>query len=102
MLANWDKLFTMSSIIENVEIWDARHARKILSIVQDVFGDIKATEDMSKMVDNSYGEDEYDEYLDDWSHFIDDDDIFSMAIDNLTFTETDNSFIQDELNVSFH
>ncbi len=104
VLDNLDKLLTMSSIIENVEIWDMRHARKIWSIVQDVFGDIQeATEDMPKTVDNDYYDEEFiDEYLDDWSHLIDDDVIFLMAIDNLTFTETDDSFVQDELNVSFH
>ncbi len=60
VLDNLDKLLTMSSIIENVEIWDMRHARKIWSIVQDVFGDIlEATEDMPKTVDNDYYDEEF-------------------------------------------
>lgn len=102
VLDNLDKLLTLPSIVEHVEIWHMRHARKILSIIQCVFGDIhEGTEDLSKDFNSDYDDDdEFDnEYLNNWSQIMDDD-MFEMALDNLPFTETDNSFVDDKLNVS--
>ena len=34
------KWFTLKDILDNVEIWDLKHARNILEIMFQVFGDI--------------------------------------------------------------
>ena len=41
VLKNLERIFTFSDILNVVEIWDRRHAEKILSVIADVFKDIE-------------------------------------------------------------
>ena len=40
VLNNLLQIFTMSDVYNAVEIWDKRHAEKILSVINSLFGDI--------------------------------------------------------------
>lgn len=90
-------LLTLSDIYKFVEIWYRRHALKILSITSDVFGDVNAdiqSQDLSPEENADYDFD--DELLDEWNEILQDDELFDMIVDNLSFSQLQSSLIGDE------
>ena len=78
-------LFTLQDVYSFIEIWDIKHAVSILTLIDQVFGDI-----LSPIVENSTEcckdadiEDELDFALHDWNDVIDNDDFMDLIFDNL-------------------
>ena len=94
VVENMEAIYSLSDVYKFVEIWDKRHAMKILSVINDVFNDGN-TESTSE--DNEYDFDE--EFLDEWQEVLQDDDFFDMVFDNLSLSQLENSF-QDNENAS--
>ena len=84
VMENLGKLFSLSDIYKYVEIWDKRHALKILSIATDVFGDVnKDNQSYYLLPDNNDDENVFDdELLDEWNEILQDDEMFDMILDN--------------------
>ncbi|CAB4042204.1 Hypothetical predicted protein [Paramuricea clavata] len=99
VLNSIDQIFTMSDVCSAAEIWDKRHAEKILNIFNSVFaiGDLLVDEHLH----DSRGEsvlDMYefdDELLDDWQEILQDNDMFDMIVENLTLSQLQNSLIDE-------
>ena len=97
VLNNIDQIFTMSDVCSAVEIWDKRHAEKILNIINSVFGDLLVDEHLH----DSRGEsvlDMYefdDELLDDWQEVLQDNDMFDMIVENLSLSQLQDSLIDE-------
>ncbi|CAB4040966.1 mediator of RNA polymerase II transcription subunit 34-like [Paramuricea clavata] len=97
VLNSIDQIFTMSDVCSAVEIWDKRHAEKILNIINSVFGDLLVHEHLH----DSRGEsvlDMYefdDELLDDWQEILQDNDMFDMIVENLSLSQLQDSLIDE-------
>jgi hypothetical protein len=97
VLNNIDQIFTMSDVCSAVEIWDKRHAEKILNIINSVFGDLLVDEHLH----DSRGEsvlDMYvfdDELLNDWQEILQDNDMFDMIVENLSLSQLQDSLIDE-------
>ena len=83
---NCGKLFTLQDLLDNVEIWDLKHAYKILEIMLQVFGDIcdmPAYDSYSQMEDDvlsAYNDDIHEHMWDNWDNLIQD---YSLLEDSL-------------------
>ena len=101
VLDNLHKLFSSSDICKFVEIWDMKHCNKILSIIQKIFKD---TEDHPDPNGNSSTEiyDAMDDIMliDDWETLLDDDELFDMAIENISVSLLEESFREQNANLS--
>ena len=86
---NLDKIFTCDDVFAHVEIWDKRHAYKVMEIVSQVFGDVELEECVC-------GEQEFqaNPFNDDidiglWDDLPEDDSLFQLAMDNLSLSQVD-------------
>ena len=95
VVENMEAIFSLSDVYKFVEIWDKRHAMKILSVINDGNSESQSSESTSE--DNKYDFDE--EFLDEWQEVLQDDDFFDMVFDNLSLSQLENSF-QDHENAS--
>ena len=89
------QVFTMSDVYNAVEIWDKRHAEKILSVINSLFGDILPGEhfhDMRRESDSDVCKFD-DELLDDWQEILQDNDMYDMIIENLSLSQIQDSLI---------
>lgn len=90
VLKNLERIFTFSDILNVVEIWDRRHAEKILSVIADVFKDIEnAVHVNTSSLYTEEGDDQYDfddEFMDEWNELLQDDELFDMIIENVIVT----------------
>ena len=66
VVENMGAIFSFSDVYKFVEIWDKRHAMKMLSVINDVFNDGKTERHSSESTseDNEYDFEE--EFLDEW------------------------------------
>lgn len=96
VVENMEAIFSLSDVYNFVEIWDKRHAMKILSVINDVFNDGNSESQSSESTseDNEYDFDE--EFLDEWQEVFHDDDFFDMVFDNLSLSQLENSFLDNE------
>ena len=104
VLKNLERIFTFSDILNVVEIWDRRHAEKILSVIADVFKDIEnAVHVNTGSLHTEEGDDQYDfddEFMDEWNKLLQDDELFDMIIENMSLSKLQSSLIEEEINAS--
>ena len=96
VVENMEAIFSLSDVYKFVEIWDKRRAMKILSVINDVFNDGNSE---SQSSESTSEDDEYDfdeEFLDEWQEVLQDDDFFDMVFDNLSLSQSENSFLDNE------
>ena len=79
-----------------IEIWDRRHAQKILLIVSNVFQDINVNSDSLVAVNDTNNYEFYDELLDEWHEFLQDDELYEMIVDNMSLSHLENSALEEE------
>ena len=91
-----DKLFSLSDICKFVEIWDQMHANKILYILKDIFKDI---EDHPDTEGDDFGMDDT-MLIDDWETLLDDNELFVMAVENLSVSQLEESCTGQNANLS--
>jgi len=91
VLENLEHLFTLKDICTIVEIWDMKHAHKILSILNEEFHDIEDS------VNSENGDLEFnDMFLDEWEMVLEDDELFELAVDNLSVSQLQDSCTEQE------
>ena len=94
---NLGMIFTLSDVYQFIEIWDKRHAVKILSVINDVFRDGKE-DNQSHCLSSDDSDDDYvfdDELLDEWNEILQDDELFDMIVDNLSLDTLRSRFPTD-------
>lgn len=81
---NADKIFSIDDVYLFVEIWNVRHAHKILENVSQVYGDVLEIEDLFDD-DQTHGDCDYelDGLNEQWDNLLHDDSLFELAIDNV-------------------
>ena len=90
---NLGMIFTLSDVYQFIEIWDKRHAVKILSVINDVFRDVKE-DNQSRCLSSDESDDDYvfdDELLDEGN-----DELFDMIVDNLLLSQLHSSMFEEE------
>ena len=73
------------------------HAHKILSIIKEIFKDVQ---DNTCDLANAEYEIDDTELLEDWETIIEDDELFAMAVENLSVSQLDESFTEQSANLS--
>ena len=69
VLENVASIFTLSDIYKSVEVWDERHAQKILSVISSVFEDVSCDKNWNGThFDSNYEFD--DEFMDEWDEIL--------------------------------
>ena len=87
VLEQLDKLFCYDDVLSYVEIWDRKHACKILKVINQVFGDIGNAEQYLPEHDASqYLHDDFD--INQWGELLEDDSSFELAIENLSLDDS--------------
>ena len=71
---------------------------KIISVINDVFKDGKTESQSSESTSENNEYDFDEEFLDKWQEILQDDDFLDMIFDNLSLSQLENSF-QDNENV---
>lgn len=74
-----------------------QHALEILTVIGKVFNDVGScmqSSDPTPLEDKEYDLDE--ELLDEWNEFLQDDDLFDMILDNLSLSQLEDSFLEQE------
>jgi hypothetical protein len=97
VLGNLHYLFSLLDICKFVEIWDMMHAHKILSIIKEIFEHVQ---DNTCDVANDEYEIDDTGLLEDWETIIEDDELFAMAVGNLSVSQLDESFTEQSANLS--
>ena len=72
-------------------------AQEILRVIGKVFNDVATgmhSSEPSPLEENGYDFDK--EFLDEWNEFLQDNDLFEMIVDNLSFSQRDNSLLERE------
>ena len=84
VLEHCGHLFTLQDVYSFIEIWDIKHAVNILTLIDQVFGDILSpiVENSTECCEDADIEDELDLTLHDWNDVIDDD-FMDLIFDNL-------------------
>ena len=67
VLENCHKLFSITEICSNIEIWHMEHAHKILNIINEVFGDVCEVQVEDWDNDDMELEDAIDHALQEWA-----------------------------------
>jgi len=85
VLEHCGHLFTLQDVYSFIEIWDIKHAVNILTLIDQVFGDILSptVENSTECCEDADIEDELDLALHDWNDVIGDDDFMDLIFDNL-------------------
>ena len=78
----------------SIEIWDMRHAKKILDVLSDVFGDIDSS--VLNMLHNtgveSDNECDDDELLGEWAALAEDEELLNKLTNSFSFSEMDSTY----------
>lgn len=104
VLEHCSHLSTLQDVYSFVEIWDIKHAVSILTLIDQVFGDILSPiiENSTECYEDADIEDELDFALHDWNDVIDDDDDFmDLIFDNLDSSQMPSK-LQEESGMSSH
>lgn len=83
-----NELFSVSDICTVVEIWDMQHAFEIHAVMQEVFGDML---DIELSSEDECSDEESDFLGNDWNDLVVDDELANTVIDNLSFSQWDES-----------
>ena len=83
-----NELFSVSDICTVVEIWDMQHVFEIHAVMQEVFGDML---DIELSSEDECSDEESDFLGSDWNDLVVDDELANMVIDNLSFSQWDES-----------
>ena len=70
VLDNCENIFTLLDVLDKVEIWDLKHAHKIIAFISQVYGDIGEIEDC--MFECDISSTELDQFDDAWNREWDD------------------------------
>ena len=85
-------LFNLSDIYKSVEVWDHRHAQKILSVLSSVFKYISCDEDWNWNDTHYDHKQEFDdEFMDEWDEILQDDEWFDMIVEKISLSQFDAS-----------
>ena len=103
VLEHCGHLFTLQGVYSFIEIWHVKHAVSILTLIDQVGGDI-----LSPIVENSTQcckdagmEDELDLTLHDWNDVKYDDDFMNLIFDNLDSSQMPSE-LREESDTSLH
>lgn len=96
VLDNLHRIFSTADVYNLVEIWDKRHAQRILSIVSNVFQDINVNSDLLVAVNDTCNYEFDDELLDEWHEFLQDDELYEMIVDNRSLSQLESSTLEEE------
>ena len=92
VLENVASLFNLSDIYKSVEVWDQRHAQKILSVLSSVFKDISCDEDWNwNGTHYDHNQEFDDEFMDEWDEILQDNELFDMIVENISLSQFDAS-----------
>ena len=83
-----NELFSVSDICSVVEIWDVEHAFEIHAVMQEVFGDML---DIELSSEDQFSDEESDFLGNDWSDLVVDNELTNMVVDNLSFSQLEES-----------
>ena len=90
-----NSLFSLDDICDNVEIWDMKHAHRIMNMINHVFGDVSTSSAVSQSSCTSLDSDSDDELddmlLGEWTALIEDEDLLNMIADNLSLSAFESS-----------
>lgn len=95
VLENCDKIFSISDIKANVEIWKERHAYAIMDTLAEVFQDLSHHAGQAYDCQNYVYEDEED---DDWDALFDDVELMDVDWDNFSASNIlydDSTFVEE-------
>lgn len=94
VVINCETLFCLEDVLRSIEIWDMRHAKKILDVLSDVFGDIDSS--VLNMLDNtgveSDDECDDDELLGEWAALAEDEELLNKLTNSFSFSEMDSTY----------
>ena len=92
VLENVASLFNLSDIYKSAEVWDQRHAQKILSVLSSVFKDISSDEDWNwNGTQYDHNQEFDDEFMDEWDEILQDNELFDMIVENISLSQFDAS-----------
>lgn len=106
VMDNVDKIFSVDDVYFFVEIWNLKHAHKILEILSKVYEDVLEIEDLFDD-DQIHGDCDYELYdlNEQWDNSLHDDSLFELAIDNMSLSQLEistsdvsNSFVNQSGN----
>ena len=95
VLDNVHRIFSIADVYKFVEIWDKRHAQKMLLILNNVFADINDHCDSEIAVNNADNFEFDDDLLDEWHEFLQDDELYDMILDNLSLSQLESSVLKE-------
>ena len=92
-----------SDVYSFIEIWDIKHAVNILTLIDQVFGDILSptVENSTECCEDADIEHELDLALHDWNDVVGDDDFMDLIFDNLDSSQMPSE-LQEESGTSSH
>lgn len=94
VVINCETLFCLEDVLRSIEIWDMRHAKKILDVLSDVFGDINSS--VLNMLHNtgveSDDECDDDELLGEWAALAEDEELLNKLTNSFSFSEMDSTY----------
>ena len=94
VLDNLHRIFSVADIHNLVEIWDRRHAQRI---VRNVFQDISVNNELEVAVMDNTDNYEFDNVLlYEWQKFLQDDDLYEMVVDNLSLSQLESSALEED------
>lgn len=85
VVENMGAIFNLSDFYKFVEIWDKRHAMKILSVINDVLNDGNTERQSSESTSEDKEYDFNEEFVDEWQDVLQDDDFFDTVLNNSNF-----------------
>ncbi|XP_068757874.1 uncharacterized protein [Montipora capricornis] len=96
VVENLGVLFSLSDIYNYVEICDKRHALKILSIISDMFGDVNEDNQSCYLLSDDDDDNIFDDELqDEQNEILQDEELFDMIVDNLSFSQLQSSLFDE-------
>ena len=79
-----------------MEIWDKRHAPKILSIISDMFGDVNEDNQSCYLLSDDDDDNIFDDELqDEQNEILQDEELFDMIVDNLSLSQLQSSLFDE-------
>ena len=87
VVINCETLFCLEDVLRSIEIWDMRHAKKILDVLSDVFGGIDSS--VLSIVHNAGVENDdegdNDELLEEWAALAEDEELLNKLTNRFFF-----------------
>ena len=90
VLQHCNRLFTFEDIYYFIEIWDIKHAAKILGIIESIFADTEIEID-DQSINMSIIEDELELIGGEWNCIFEDEDLLDLIVENFMMSYIENS-----------